>query len=86
MLNVEDGANVRGAIAGKALIGPAEGVWRDNDIVEMKKRIGRIGRLLLKNIQSGPGNAPGSKDFRECFLIDDGPARRVDQVSGRFHQ
>src|SRR5882757_335546 len=50
VLDVEHCLYVGGAVARETLVGPAQGVRRQDDVVELKERIARIGRLLLENI------------------------------------
>ena len=56
------------AICGKALVGPADPVWRDDDVVELEDRVARIGRLLLEDIQAGALNPSLLQRFRQGRL------------------
>src|SRR5688572_874832 len=75
LLHIEHGAHVGGAVAGKTLVGPAERVRRQDDVVEFQDRVVRIGRLLLQHVEAGAGDAPFLQHFRERLLVDDGAAR-----------
>jgi hypothetical protein len=48
VLDVEDSADIAGTVAGKALIGPAQRMWGEDNVVELQNRICSVGRLLLQ--------------------------------------
>jgi uncharacterized protein (TIGR03067 family) len=74
------------AVAMEALVGPAQGVWSDDDIVELQDRIVRVHRFLLEDIQAGPLNTTVAQGMSQRLLIDDRPARDIDQIAGRLYQ
>src|SRR5688572_5809335 len=86
VLDVEDGLHVRRAIAGEALIGPAQGVRRQDHVVELQDRIVRRRRLLLEHVEPGARDAPLGEHPGQRLLIDDRPARGIDEIGGRLHQ
>ena len=86
VLNVKHCSDVGSAVSGEALIGPAKCVRRHDNVVECEKRIGRICRLLLENIEGRAGDPPACENVRESLLIDDWSARSIDEYSATFHQ
>ena len=53
--------DVRGADPGEALIGPAQGVRRYNNVVELQQRIVGIRGFLRQDVKPGAGDAPRGK-------------------------
>src|SRR5262245_33434944 len=80
LLNIEHRLHVGSAIAGKALIGPAQGMWGQYDVVELENGIIRRRGLGFKYVESSTCNPPLGKNLGERFLIDDGAARRINEV------
>ena len=52
---------------------------RDDDVVELQDRIVRIDRLLLEDVQPGPGDAPVAQRLIERVLVDERAAGRADR-------
>src|SRR5579871_1757425 len=67
---LEDCLNIDRAHMGEALIGPAQGVRRQDHVIERKYGIVRIGWLLFQDIETCSGDAALLKHIRKCFLID----------------
>ena len=44
-----------------------------------------IDRLLLEHVERGAGDAPAAQRLDQRGLVDDRPARHVDEVRGRLH-
>src|ERR1043166_955327 len=78
VLHFQRRRNVGGAVAGKALIGPAQRMGRQDHVVELQDRIGRIRRLSLQHVEPGAGDASFLQYLGQRLLVDDRPARRVD--------
>src|SRR5689334_13414104 len=79
VLDIEDGADIRRAIAGEALIGPAQGMRGHNDVVEPQQRVIGRRRLELEDIEAGAGNALVLQHRGQGLLVDDRSARRIDE-------
>src|ERR1700677_2788583 len=86
LLYVEHRPNVGGAVAGEALVGPAQRMRGENDVVELQDRIVGVGRLLLQNVEPGAGDAAFLQSLGQRLLVDDRAARGIDQIAGRLHQ
>jgi hypothetical protein len=70
----------------QAFVGKAQPVRRDDDVIERQQRIvGRRG-LDLEDVEPGAGDAAGRERRDQRLLLDDRPARGVDQVGRRLHQ
>src|SRR5262245_43453119 len=51
----------------------------------LEQRRGDVG-LMLEHVEAGAGDLPLFQGTRERRLVDDRPARGVDQERGRLHQ
>ena len=58
---------------------------RVNYLLHLDQAIGRPGRLLAANIQRGPGDLTRFQSPYQGLLIDNVPARCVDQAGCLFH-
>src|SRR5262249_16524979 len=66
------------------------GVRCDDDVVKLKKRVGRVpvsllGRLLLDVVERRARNPSIGERLADCRVLDDRTARRVDEDGGRLH-
>src|SRR6516225_1291467 len=86
MLHVQDRPDVSRAVSGEALVGPAERVRREDDVVQLQNWIVGIGRLLLKDIEPGAGDSTFLKYFGQRLLVNDGSSSGIDQISCRLHE
>ena len=57
MLDIQHRLHVGSTIAGEKLIGPAQRMRRQDDVVQLQDRIVGIGRLLRKNVEPSAGDA-----------------------------
>src|SRR5262245_49936967 len=60
----------RAAIAQKALVGPAQGVRREDHVVQRQQRIARVDRLRIEHIETRTGDPPLLEGRRQGRLID----------------
>jgi hypothetical protein len=82
VLEIENRLDVRRAVAGETLVGPAERMRRQDNVVELEDRIGRVGRLLLEDIKPGAGNAVFLQRPSQLLLVDDRPACLIRYAVG----
>ena len=61
-------------------------MWRDDQIVQLEQRVVRRSRLLLEYVDRRSGDLAVRQRPVQGFLVDDRPARRVDEEGGRLHQ
>ena len=73
MLDVKNGANVSGPVAGEALIRPAKRVRSEDHIVELEDWIVGIRRLLFEHIEPGPCDPALLERLRQRLLVDNRP-------------
>src|SRR4051794_17077512 len=76
----------RAGDAAEALVGPAQRVRRDDDVVELEERVVGGRRLLLEDVDRGAGDGPVDERPMQRLLVDDRAARRVDEIGGGLHQ
>src|SRR5207245_2010645 len=74
------------AVATEALVGPAERVWRDDDVVQRQDRIVGWCRLDLEDVQAGSGDPTRPQRRIQRHLVDDRAAGSVDEESCRLHE
>src|SRR6185312_9749261 len=86
MLEFEHRRDIGSTVAGEALVGPAERVRRQQDVVQRQDRVIRIGRLLFQDIEPGPGDQAVLQNLRQRLLVHDRSTRRIDEISGRLHE
>ena len=72
--------------AAPALVGPAEAVRRQHDVVERPQRIVGGNGFDGEDIEPRAGDLAARERFRQSRLIDDGAARRVDEIGIGAHQ
>ena len=63
----------------------ARRVGREQHIGQSKERIVRLGRLGIKDVESGAGNDAVLECRDQRRLVHNGPARAVDQEGGPLH-
>src|ERR671910_3505336 len=78
-LQSQHSPHVRRAVAGEALVGPAQGVGGDYDVVEGEQWLIRGGRFDLEHVEASPCNTSLRKGSGEGALVDHWPAGSVDQ-------
>ncbi len=61
-------------------------MWREHDVVELAQGVIDRQRLGVEHVQSGAGDCLVAQDRKHCALVDDRPARGVDDVGRGLHQ
>jgi hypothetical protein len=59
---------------------------RDHGIIHFAEGMVERQRFDVEHVETGAGNGLRLQCRDKGLLIDNGPTRRVDQVSGLFHQ
>ena len=62
------------------LVGYAQGVRRQQDVIEFEQRIGGVDRLRVQCIEAGGADASLGQGLCQRALIDDGAAGDIDEV------
>ena len=68
----------------EALVGPAQRVRRDDDVVHRQQRIVGGDRLLLEHVERRAGDLPARERVDQRRFVDDRSARDVDEIRVGF--
>src|ERR671919_2424408 len=82
----ENGLAGAAAAAGEGLFGQRDGVRRENHVVELEQWVVRVDRLLLEDVEGRAGDPPVPERLGQRQLVNDRPARDVDEEGRRLHQ
>ena len=88
-LAVEEGADVvdhAGEIGAVVLRRHVAEMRREHDIVHLAQRMVERQRLDVEHVEAGAGDLVVAQGRQQRRLIDDRPARGVDDIGGRLHQ
>src|SRR5919197_1465795 len=69
-----------------ALRGDEAEVRREDHVVEREQRMAFRQRLDVEHVEGGARDAACAQRLDEGALVDDGPARRVDEEGARLHE
>src|SRR5688572_7237365 len=66
------------------LVGPAQRVRADHDVVELEDRVVGGRGLFLEHIQTGAGDAPRGECLVQCLFVHHRAARHVDEEGAQI--
>ena len=67
-------------------LGDVAEMRRDHDVVHLAERMVERQRLDVVDVEAGAGDRFGVQRRDQRLLVDDRPARGVDEIGGRLHQ